>query len=286
MKFGVVFPQYEIGADPAVLRDFVHTIEELGFDYLLAYDHVLGANPERPGGWSGPYTFRHDFHEVLVTFGWMAALTHRLEFATGILILPQRQTALVAKQVAQLSVLSAGRLRLGVGIGWNEVEYEALGQDFHTRGKRLEEQVTLLRELWSKPLVQFTGQFDTIPDAGVSPLPPRPIPIWFGGDADVALRRAARIGDGWMPNFRPELTDQIKLIQRYVTESGRDPAAFGIDVRIPAGKIPQSEWGSQIRQLAALGVSHISLNTLNAGYTLSEQHLYAMRRFKAEVDSL
>ena len=175
----------------------------MGFTHVHAYDHILGANPERPGGWTGPYTYLHPFFEPFVLFSYLAGLTRKIEFDTGILILPQRQTALVAKQAATLDVLSNGRLRLGVGNGWNEVEYIALGEAFHNRGKRIEEQVALMRLLWTEPLVKFEGRWHNIPDAGINPLPvQRPIPIWFGGTEDRALRRMARIGDGWMVNVR------------------------------------------------------------------------------------
>ncbi len=283
MKLGAVFPQTEIGANPADLRTYVSEIESLGYDYLLTYDHVLGANPERPGGWRGPYTFRETFHEPLVTFSWMAALTQHLEFVTGILILPQRQTALVAKQAAQVSLLSGGRLRLGVGIGWNTVEYEALGEDFHTRGKRLDEQVPLLRRLWNEPLVTFNGQFDTVPDAGINPLSPHLIPVWFGGDADVALRRTARLGDGWIPNWMPldKLRDQLSVLRGYLNEYGRDLSTFGVDVRIHVSRTPESGWADEAGQLAAMGISHVCLSTMGAGYTRLDQHLEALRRFKA-----
>jgi len=203
MKFGVVYPQTEFGADPAAIRDFAQTAEGLGYNHIVAYDHVLGVNPDRPGGWRGPYTFQHQFMEPFVLFSFMAGITQRIGFTHGILILPQRQTALVAKQAATLDVLSGGRLRLGIGLGWNEIEYVSLGQDFHNRGKRIEEQVEVLRSLWSKPLVNFQGRWHTIPDAGINPLPlHRDIPIWFGGSADQVLQRAAHYGDGWMPNYR------------------------------------------------------------------------------------
>lgn len=164
MEFGVVFPQTEFGNDPAAVKAYAQTAESLGFSHILAYDHVLGANPDRPGGWRGPYTFRSPFHEILMLFSFMAAVTERIRFVTGILILPQRETALVAKQTATLDVLSGGRLRLGVGLGWNEVEYIALNQNFRTRGRRVEEQVELLRRLWTEPLVTFEGRWHTIPD--------------------------------------------------------------------------------------------------------------------------
>src|SRR5438477_12631584 len=171
MKIGVVLPQTEFGNNPQSIKDYAQAVEAMGYAHVIAYDHVLGANPERPGGWRGAYTFESGFHEPFVLFAFMAAVTTRLEFFPGVIILPQRQTALVAKQAASLDVLSGGRLRLGVGLGWNAVEYQALGQDFHKRGKIIEEQVAVLRELWTEPLVNFAGQWHTIPDAGLNPLP-------------------------------------------------------------------------------------------------------------------
>ena len=199
MRFGVVLPQTQLGADPAVLRDFVQAAEGMGYHHLLAYDHVLGANPDRPG-WDGgrPYSYQDMFHEPFTLFSWMAGLTESIGFMTGVLILPQRQTALVAKQAAQLDLLSGGRFRMGIGIGWNEVEYDSLGYDFKTRGARVEEQIDLLRQLWTRDLIDFRGRFDTIDDAGINPLPPQPIPIWIGGYADAVLRRTARLGDGYV----------------------------------------------------------------------------------------
>ena len=288
MKLGVVFPQTEIGADPAVLREYVQTVEGLGFDYLTIYDHVLGANPDRPGGWTGPYTHLTQFHEPFVLFGWIAAMTQRLEMATGVIILPQRQTALVAKQTAEISVLSGGRFRLGVGVGWNTVEYEGLGEDFHTRGKRVDEQVKLLRELWTKPLVTFKGDFDTVTDAGLNPLPPQSIPIWFGGNIDVALRRTAQTGDGWMPNSMtlPELRDHLKKLRTYLTEAGRNPDGFGVDFRISVNRTPASEWADQAAQLSEMGVTHVAINTMGAGYKNLQEHLATIKNFKTILSKI
>lgn len=286
MKLGVIFPQTEIGADPAALREYAQTAEGLGFDYLLAYDHVLGANPERPGGWDGPYTDKSLFHEIFVLFGYLAAITERLELMTGILILPQRQTALVAKQAAELAVLSGGRLHLGVGIGWNQVEYEALNEDFHNRGKRIEEQVALLRQLWTKPLVTFKGDYHSIPDAGLNPMPAHSIPIWFGGYADAVLRRMAKLGDGWIASLgSPDrLKPELEKVRGYLQEAGRDPAQFGVETHFAAARVPQTDWAKMASQYAELGVTHLSLDTMRAGFTTLEQHLYAIRRFKTEVD--
>ncbi|MFQ5436585.1 MAG: LLM class F420-dependent oxidoreductase, partial [Anaerolineae bacterium] len=198
MKIGLVYPQIEYSNDPIAIRDYAQTAEALGYDFIVAYDHVLGANPDRPGGWQGPYTYVNPFHDPFVMFSYMAAQTERIAFATGILILPQRETAVVAKQAATLDLLSSGRFRLGVGNGWNKVEFVALNQDFHTRGRRMEEQVQLLRRLWTEDLITYEGEWHTIPDAGLNPRPNRRIPIWFGGGADAVLRRIARLGDGWM----------------------------------------------------------------------------------------
>ncbi len=284
MKLGVVFPQTEIGNNPADIRAYAQTAEALGYDYLLAYDHVLGANPDRPGGWSGPYTDQTPFHEVFVLFAYLAGLTARLEFVTGVLILPQRQTALVAKQAAALDVLSGGRLRLGIGIGWNAVEYEALGEAFGNRGKRSAEQVVLLRRLWTEPLVTFQGEHHTVSAAGLNPLPVRrPIPVWFGGGADAVLARMARLGDGWIANtMTPEQgRPLVEKLRAYLVAEGRDPAAFGIDIRVNASKTPEAAWAEYVAGWRALGATHVCVNTMGMGFTRLEQHLDVLRRFKA-----
>jgi probable F420-dependent oxidoreductase len=199
VKLGVALPQNEIGNDPLAIRDFAQAVESLGFTHLLLTDHVLGADPNRPGGWEGVYDKDDAFHEPLVTLAFLAGQTRRIELVTSVLVLPQRQTALLAKQAAQLDLLSGGRLRLGVGIGWNRVEYEALGVDFRARGKRQEEQIELIRQLWANDSISFEGRWHRVTRAGINPRPRRRIPIWLGGGADVLLRRAARIGDGWIP---------------------------------------------------------------------------------------
>jgi probable F420-dependent oxidoreductase len=282
MKIGVVFPQTEFGNDAVALRDYAQAIEGLGFSHLLAYDHVLGANPERPGGWQGPYTFQHPFHEVLVLFSYLAACTQRLEFASGIVILPQRQTALFAKQAASLDVLSGGRLRIGIGLGWNEVEYASLGQDFHTRGKRIEEQVSLLRQLWTQPLVEFQGRWDSIPDAGLNPLPlQRPIPLWFGGYVEAVLRRMARLGDGWMPGFRSpqEARPTLEFLERLLEEAGRSRADFGLEPRLHYENGDPGAWQASLRDWEAAGATHISFNTMGAGFDTPQKHLAALQAF-------
>jgi probable F420-dependent oxidoreductase len=283
MNLGVVFPQTEFGNDPVALRDYAQTAEGLGFTHVLAYDHVLGANPERPGGWSGPYTHETPFHEPFTLFSFMAAVTRRLEFCTGVIILPQRQTALVAKQAATLDVLSGGRLRLGVGLGWNEVEYVALGEDFHNRGKRSEEQIELLRQLWTQPLVTFSGRWHSIPDAGLNPLPvQRPIPLWLGGHNEAVLRRAARLADGWLPNYRTAVLakDALAALEKYLEEAGRSRETFGLEARLP---FQPEAWDHLMRDWQAARATHLSLNTMGKGFNTPLAHLAAIRQFAETV---
>jgi probable F420-dependent oxidoreductase len=286
MRLGVVFPQTEFNGDATAICDYAQTAESLGFSHIVAYDHVLGANPDRPGGWHGPYTYQSPFHEVFVLLSYMAALTKSIEFATAVLILPQRQTALVARQAATLDYLSGGRFRLGVGLGWNEVEYSALNENFHTRGKRIEEQVDLLRKLFTQELVNFTGKWHTIPDAGINPLPiQRPIPIWFGGSAEAALKRIAKIADGWMCTQRtPELARPVHdLLVKYLEEAGRSIGSFGIEARILYGDGQPDSWLSAIEQWIEMGATHISFNTMGSGFNAPAQHIDAVQKMAKAV---
>ena len=284
MQIGVTYPQLELGADPAAIRDFAQAAEQAGFDYLLAYDHVLGADPSKHD-LSGPYTHESLFHEPFVLFGYLAGLTERIELVTGIIILPQRQTALVAKQAAEVDVLSGGRLTLGIGIGWNHVEYEGLGQDFHTRGRRSEEQVQLLRRLWEEPLVTFEGEFDTIRDAGIHPRPNRRIPIWFGGGAESVLRRIGRYGDGWLTlggntaEQRADLVARFERAREYAREAGRDADAISLIGRAEAGLGPVEHQLGQAAAWQDSGATHVTLNTMNAGFTTPQQHIDAITAF-------
>jgi probable F420-dependent oxidoreductase len=284
MNFGVVFPQTEFGNDPAAIKDYAQTAEALGYDYVLVYDHVLGAHPNRERKLTGPYTHDHPFHEPMVFFGFLAAITTRLQLTTGIVILPQRQTALVAKQAAEVDVLSGGRLRLGVGLGWNHVEYEALGKDFRTRGRRIEEQVKVLRRLWTEPLVTYRGADHIIDNAGLNPMPiQRPIPIWFGGTAEPALERAARLADGWMPAGRKPDDAMKRLIEqldKFLAQAGRDRNAFGIDPWIPITGIQKEEWRQRVEAWRQLGATHIAVDTMRARFASPEQHIEAIQAFR------
>lgn len=285
MQIGVTFPQTEIGADPLVIRDYAQAVEGLGYSHLVVFDHVLGADPAHRPGWSG-YTWRDMFHEPFVLFGYLAALTH-LELLPAVIILPQRQTVLVAKQAAEVDVLTGGKLRLGVGVGWNPVEYEALGMNFHTRGRVEEEQIEVLRLLWSQEIVSYKGQFHTITEAGLNPLPVRrSIPIWMGGRADALLRRTARLGDGWLPQGKPDerMREAVERLQSYITEAGRDPRKVGIEARMNAREGDLDEWVRQTDGWRDLGATHISINTMGAGFKSPGEHIEAIRRYKEAVD--
>ena len=284
MLIGVVFPQTEFGNDPGALRAYAQTVEGLGYSHILAYDHVLGADPERPGGWHGPYTYETPFHEPFCLFSFFSAVTERIGFVTGVLILPQRETALAAKQAAALDVLSGGRLRLGVGVGWNAVEYEALGQDFRRRGRRMDAQVALLRRLWTEPLVTVADDFHTISAAGINPLPvQRPIPIWFGGHADAVLRRLASSGDGWLPNYRSpaDLRPELDKLDGYLQAAGRRRADIGLEPRLSLAGTPREQWESVIAGWAAAGATHLTINTMGCGYASPADHLAALATFAA-----
>lgn len=280
----MVFPQTEIGADPVGVRRYVAAVETAGFDHIAIYDHVLGAS-RRPT-LTGPYTLADQFHEVMVLYGYVAAITTRIELATEILVLPQRQTALVAKQAAQIDLLSGGRLRLGVGVGWNWVEYEALGMDFRGRGQRMEEQIALMRELWTNSEVTFKGRHQTVSAAGLNPRPSRRIPVWIGATADVGLRRAARIADGWQSELGlgPKLEDNLTRLRRYLEEEGRDPAVFGIAGEVGLGTSGVEQSMDEVRKWAALGATHVSLTTMGHGLTGPDDHLAALMQFKRAWD--
>lgn len=286
MRIGVVFPQLEIGSDPVLIRDYAQTAESLGYDHLLVYDHVLGANRETHDWLRGPYRHIDAFHEPFVLFGYLAALTQTIELVTGILILPQRQTALVAKQAAEVDVLSGGRLRLGIGIGWNSVEYEALNEDFTNRGLRSEEQIEVMRALWTNDLVNIDERWHTITDAGINPLPvQRPIPIWFGGYDDRVLRRIGRMGDGWIiagggNTPTPNITSAVNLVKGYTQDAGRDPSAMGFEKVIAYGKSALNNAAEIVTDWEAAGVTHLSLNTMKSSLSTPSDHIEAIRRFK------
>lgn len=283
MRIGAIFPQTEFGNDPAAVREYARAVEAMGYSHILAYDHVLGASTATRPDWRGPYTSDTPFHEPFVLFSYMAAITQQIEFVTGVIILPQRQTALVAKQAAEVDVLSGGRLRLGIGVGWNAVEYQALNKNFNDRGKRSEEQITVLRQLWTEPVVTFRGRWHTIDAAGINPLPvQRPIPIWIGGGAAATLERVGRMGDGWFPQRPPDdkAKAMIRQIHEHAAAAGRYPALIGIEARLSISQVPELEWADYAERWRKLGASHLGVNTMGNGFTSPEQHLDTLWRVK------
>lgn len=291
MQIGVIFPQTECGSDVAPIADFVRAVEAMGFDHLFVADHVLGADP-RFHSHPSLATYSHEavVHEALTLMAYLAAITTRLTLATGILILPQRQTALVAKQAAQLDVLSGGRLRLGIGVGWNAVEFEALNETFENRGTRSAEQIAVMRALWTQPVVDFRGEFHRISHAGLNPMPiQRPIPIWFGVGSrdrpvppDSALKRIARLADGWSPNFTPDAQGKVLVerVHRYAREAGRDPAKLPLEGRIRLAGQTTDEWRQQVDAWTTLGATSLIAEPRNAGLKFPDGHLDVLRRFK------
>lgn len=283
MKIGVVFPQTEIGADPEGVRRYAKAVSDLGYHHILAFDHVLGADPSVHAGWDGPYDLHSTFHEPFVLFGYLAAIAN-LELVTGIVILPQRQTALVAKQAAEVDLLTGGRFRLGVGLGWNRVEYEALGKDFTDRGRRIGEQVALLRRLWSEESVSFAGEFETVTGAGLAPLPvQRPIPIWFGAGTKTppALRRVGELADGWFPLIPPgpELDEALGVIAATARGAGRDPGAIGMEGVLVAASGDLERADELAEDWRKKGATHLVVNTMRAGLSRVEDHIAVLAKF-------
>jgi len=297
MKLGITLPLTDIGGDAATVREFAQAAEALGYHHLGAPDHVLGVNVASRPDWGTRNTSKDFFHDPFVMFGFLSACTNRIEFATEVLILPQRQAALVAKQAACLDVLSNGRFRLGVGIGWNMAEYVALNENFRDRGKRSEEQVRLLQALWAEPHVTFKGKWHTVDDAGINPLPKRRrVPIWFGGHEDVTLRRVAQWGDGWIMLAHPcgpAADAEFAKLRGYAQAAGRDPGAIGIEVWVSTGKGGPQDWRREFLAWKAAGVTHVTVNSTYrrgphkriAGRSMAD-HLSAMRAYHAAVADL
>jgi len=283
MQIGAIFPQTEIGSDPSVIRDFAQTAEGLGYSHILVYDHVIGAVPEREPRLWGPYTHESAFHEPFVLLGYLAGITERVELVTGVIILPQRQTVLVAKQAAEVDILSGGRLRLGVGTGWNYVEYDALNEEFGNRGKRQEEQVEVMRQLWADPVIDYTGKWHRIDRAGLKPLPGRQIPVWFGGFTEPAFKRAARLGDGFLfGSGTPEARATVETIRGYLADEGRDPAGFGFEAMMNYGDGPEN-WAAEVDSWRESGVDYVSMRTMNAGLESPRDHIEALETYWREV---
>ncbi len=278
MQIGVLYPQMELPADPATVRQYAQTVEQLGYQHIVAYDHVLGADPVVHQGWDGPYDIDTAFHEPFVLYGFLAGIT-TLELATGIIIAPQRQTALLAKQAAEVDILTDGRFRLGLGLGWNAVEYEALGQDFASRGRRLEEQVGLLRRLWTERAVTHDGEFDRIIGAGLAPpAVQRPIPIWLGGSSGPAYRRIGRLADGWFPQVPPgpALAEALVAVAEGAERAGRDPSGIGMEGRVTFKPAAVDVFAARVSSWRDARATHLSVSTVGSGLSTVEAHLEAL----------
>jgi probable F420-dependent oxidoreductase len=275
MQLGAVLPHNEIGTDPGAIKAYLQGLEDLGVTNLLAYDHVLGADPDRPGGFQGPYDKDVAFHEPLTFFAFAAGVTTSLEMVSSVMILPQRQTVLVAKQAAEVAVLSGNRLRLGIGTGWNRVEYVGLNETFTNRGRRQAEQVELMRRLWTEPSFEFAGEFHTIDRAGINPLPSAPIPVWFGGSADAAIERCARLGDGWVPLGTPNDSsrDRIATIRTIREAAGLSMDGFAIQAQAQYAGGGPDRWRTHAERWQGLGATHLAIATHNAGPTGADGHL-------------
>ena len=282
MRIGAAFPTTEIGNDPIVIKDFVQAVEEMGYDHLTLIDHVIQAEEPEGQDWRAYYVRANPFHEPVVMIGYLAALTTKLEFSTAILILPQRPAVLVAKQFAELDVLSGGRFRAGVGIGWNGLEFDALGQNFKNRARRMEEQIELMRRLWTEEIVSFDGRYHQIGAAGINPLPvQRPIPIWFGAFEMPAVQRAGRLGDGWFinPRIKPnEARELIDGFQAAARDAGRDPFALGMDATVHYGQRGDNELAAEAEAWRATGASHLTVRTMYSDLDTIDQHLEALRK--------
>ena len=282
IQLGAFFPTRDMPADRIAIRDWAQAAEGLGFDYIEVSDHVLGADRAALPGFEGPYDVDDSFHETFVTLAYIAGVTEKVGLSSGVLILPQRQTALVAKQAAQLDILCGGRLRLGIGVGWNPVEYEALGQDWQVRGRRQAEQIELMNRLWTERVVTFEGAFDRVRHAGINPLPiQRPIPIWFGGAADAVLRRAAKHGQGWIPLGNPgsQIEAQLDALRGYLRALRRDPAGFGLEAWVRSGAGTPDAWRGTVERWRALGATHATFYTSGQGVGPLDRQVEAMRRF-------
>jgi probable F420-dependent oxidoreductase len=281
MQIGAVLPHNEIGTDPGAMKSYVQGIEALGMTHMLLYDHVLGADPNRPGGFQGPYDKDTAFHEPFTTFAFIAAVTNKIEMVSNVLILPQRQTALVAKQAAEVAILSNNRLRLGVGTGWNEVEYDALGVPFTQRGKRQEEQIELLRLLWSEDSLDYTGDYHRVEYASINPRPSKPIPIWFGGQIPKVLSRAAKIGDGWMPLGAPNAASSkmIEHLKQARTDAGRSWSDFGIQAQAMFRGGDPERYAKHAQGWRTLGATHLAIRTDSCGYNSVDEHLKSIEAY-------
>ena len=275
MQIGAVFPHNEIGTDPGAIKAYAQGVEAMGITHLLIYDHVLGADPDREGGFRGPYDKDVAFHEPFTTFAFIAGVTDKIDLITTVMILPQRQTVLAAKQAAEVALLSNNRFKLGIGVGWNELEYVGLNETFNNRGRRQEEQVDVMRKLWSEDSLDYTGEYHRIDKASINPRPSKTIPIWFGGSAPALLDRVARLGDGWIPlmGANDKAKACIDTIKQTRKAAGLSFANFGIQAQAQYAEGSPERWRKHAEAWREMGCTHLAIATHNAGPTNVDGHL-------------
>ena len=285
MEIGAVFPHNEIGTDPQAIKDYAQGVEELGITHLLIYDHVLGADRNRPGGFEGPYDKDVAFHEPFTTFAFIAAVTKNLDMITTVMILPQRQTVLVAKQAAELAILSNNRFKLGIGVGWNAVEYVGLNENFKNRGKRQAEQVELMRLLWESEVLEYKGDYHHIDKASLNPRPSENVPIWFGGGAPQLIERCADLGDGWIPLMGPNeaARNTLEAIRAKREAKGLDWNNFGVQAQAQYAGGDPDRWNKHAEKWRDLGASHLAVATHNAEPTNVDGHLSRIKEYMNAV---
>ena len=285
MEIGAVFPHNEIGTDPQAIKDYAQGVEELGVTHLLIYDHVLGADRNRPGGFEGPYDKDVAFHEPFTTFAFIAAVTKNLDMITTVMILPQRQTVLVAKQAAELAILSNNRFKLGIGVGWNAVEYVGLNENFKNRGKRQAEQVELMRLLWESEVLEYKGDYHHIDKASLNPRPSENVPIWFGGGAPQLIERCADLGDGWIPLMGPNeaARNTLEAIRAKREAKGLDWNNFGVQAQAQYAGGDPDRWNKHAEKWRDLGASHLAVATHNAEPTNVDGHLSRIKEYMSAV---
>ncbi len=304
MRIGIVFPQFEIGLEATNIRDFAQAAEDLGYQHLTSFDQIIGLDRHSRPDWPYVHDAEDMFHEVFVMFGYLAAVTSRIELTTGILVAPMRGTALIAKQAAEVDVLSGGRMRLGVGVGVKPAEFEACGFDFHNRGKRVDEQIDFMRKLWQSDIIDYQGEFHTVEKGGLNPLPiQRPIPIWIGGISKAAIRRTAQLGDGWLPNFQADDFGRrcIEQMWEKAEQYGRDPKSIGIEATVTIIDRNPDQLTEEIEAWRDMGATHVSVSTLPERWIEAEQrwnkssasalgdpqkHIDAIRKFKEDLPHL
>jgi probable F420-dependent oxidoreductase len=291
MEIGVVFPQTDIGSDVSAIREYAEAVEAFGYRHVMIYDHVVGADTSVHGDWHGPYELTDAFHEPFVLYGFLAGISS-LALMTGIIVLPPRQTVLVAKQAVEIDLLTRGRLRLGVGLGWNKLEYEALGVDYSVRGRRIVEQIELMRLLWTQDSVTFRGEFERLTGAGLNPRPvQQPIPVWYGGESPVAYRRAGRLADGWIPDNMlpgPTLDAATEIVHQAAREAGRDPTTLGMQGRIKWGKdgakFSLDRLVELTHQWREAGATHVAINTMYANLPSLDAHIRVLEKVAGALE--